>query len=70
MSKDEPAFPLAVPTDFQWANSGITKREYFAAMAMAGRISFTGAGEYELCANHAVAHADALIAALAKGRAE
>lgn len=32
--KNEPAFPI----NFQYANSGLTKLEYFAAMAMHGLI--------------------------------
>ena len=46
---------------------GLTKREYFAAMAMQGILS--GAqylDNYELFAKHAVAAADALIAELNK----
>jgi hypothetical protein len=65
MSKaDETAFPVTSDSYGVSNRCGLTKRELFAAMAMQGRISFVGAGEYELCAEYAVAHADALIAAL------
>lgn len=65
---NKPAFPVVTESGLlgssDVAAAGLTKREYFAAMAMCGRISYYGAGDYELCAKYAVAHADALLAAL------
>ncbi len=61
MSKaDEPAFPFKRvngPDDF-----GLTKREYFAAMAMQGMLANGKA--FSWLATEAVDHADALMAAL------
>ena len=50
-------------------SAGLTKREHFAAMAMQGILSDWGAGAFdrEACASLAVAHADALLRALAAG---
>lgn len=74
--KNEPAFPLNLGSgDY---HSGLSKREYFAAMAMQGIISKNpfamGERRSELrdittrIANGAVQYADALIAALERGR--
>ena len=48
---------------------GLTKREHFAAMAMQGFLSDWGEGAFNrnICASLAVAHADALLNALAAG---
>ena len=48
------------------AEGGLTKREYFAAMAMQGFITAEPQGVYEHISMWAVNHADALIAALNK----
>lgn len=48
--------------------SGLTKREYFAALAMQAEMHF-GQGPEE-AAKAAVAHADALLAALGEGEGE
>lgn len=45
---------------------GLTKREYFAAMAMQGMLASDAEGLAELKAEYAVAFADALIAKLNK----
>lgn len=45
---------------------GLTKREWFAGMAMMGLLSCDAQLGYEEAANHAVRHADALLAELAK----
>jgi hypothetical protein len=50
---DDLAFPDAV-------GNGLTKREYFAAMALQGLTEYT----YKHAAEEAVKHADALIEAL------
>jgi len=45
MSKIEdggPAFPLCVPIEFQFANSGMSLRDYFAGQALAGAIAADG----------------------------
>lgn len=65
MNADEPAFPIAVVNangDMQ-ASPGLTKREYFAALAMQGLVSRM---TYEIAVINAVGAADALIAELAK----
>lgn len=77
---DEAAFPvqegmISGSTKEVPAASGLTKREYFAAMAMQGMIDATQANstafDFELAsgqseiARHAVSMADALLAALA-----
>jgi hypothetical protein len=60
MSTNPNDLVIANPEMGEW---GLTKREYFAAMAMQGIISKTGWGEEE-AARHAVNCADALINAL------
>lgn len=47
-------------------NKGLTKREYFAAMAMQGMLASANNTlfDYETIATHSVKHADALINAL------
>ena len=40
---------------------GLTKREYFAAMAMQGLLANKGAGDFEAVCHIAVYHADELI---------
>ena len=64
---NEPAYP--VPEDNllsngTYNNSGLTKRELIAAMAMQGLIAANYHVEYEDAAKHAVLHADALLEAL------
>jgi hypothetical protein len=61
------AFPVPEKHISEHTEYGLTKREYFAAMAMQGILS--GAqylDNYELFAKHAVAAADAIIAELNK----
>ena len=36
MTDNPPAFPVAVPSDFQWADSGMSLRDWFAGQALAG----------------------------------
>ena len=63
---NEAAFPLISP-DGMAVNQGLTKREYFAAMAMQGMLSacngFDNRGQKYL-AECAISQADALIKAL------
>ena len=63
MSANDPAFP----TDHAWeSNRGLTKREYFAAMAMQG-LADTDSSTYqgvERISKLSVALADSLIKAL------
>ena len=49
-------------------NKGLTKREYFAAMALQGMLASANNTlfDYETIATHSVKHADALINALNK----
>jgi len=51
-----------------YPNHGLTKREYFAAMAMQGMLASANNTlfDYETIATHSVKHADALINALNK----
>ena len=65
---DQPAFPLLDPNGNFWT-AGLSKREYFAVMAMQGWIAcqepgFTG--DEDNIAEKAVKHADALLKALEK----
>lgn len=71
---NNPAFPQVWHPEMgvspEGTPPGLTKREYFAAQAMAGyvlhwRVDIELYGE---CAEHAVAFADALIAELEKAR--
>lgn len=67
---NHPAFESAV-YHMKYSDSadrfpGLTKREYFAAMAMQGYA--TRGGRAEWCATDAVTLADALIAALNEGQ--
>lgn len=64
---DEPAFPYG--SGFIITGIGLTKREYFAAMAMQGLVAnlTIGRNEYvELIAGTSVKYADALLAELSK----
>ncbi len=76
MNPNDPAFP---PTEhgFETGQAGLTKREYFAAVAMQGQLASMTNAEvvkawqisgvpYEWCANSAVKFADSLIAELSK----
>jgi len=60
---DDPAFPISA---LGTADPGITKREYFAAMAMQGLASIQNPEcfVHKAIAKHAVILADAMIAAL------
>jgi hypothetical protein len=61
-----PAFPTKDQTGGRW--SGLTVRELFAAMAMAGLLANPSERwQVAIVANIAVNHADALIAALNEG---
>jgi len=59
----------AFPSNCEDDTDGLTKREYFAAMAMQGFLS-DGSQDLapEQCARAGVRHADALIAALNEGQ--
>lgn len=65
----EPAFPL-VFSEFAPTHVGLTKREYFAGLAMQGILSSPEGWENspESMARCAVAGADALLAELGRGR--
>jgi hypothetical protein len=58
---NHPAF--ATGTD-NWNQEGLTKREYFAAMAMQGFLAKYGTDYYQQHAKESVLQADALINAL------
>lgn len=66
-AEDRPAFPLAVPEQFTFIETGLTRRELFAAMAMQGILASLSNEEPLLAiptAVEAVECADALIARL------
>lgn len=48
----------------EYAYPGLTKREYFAGLALQGLVSRQAPGSIEVCTAHAVVCADALIEAL------
>lgn len=60
---NDPAFPVS-PADYS-AKHGLTKREYFAAMAMQGMLA-NGSGDSSAVCSVAMWHADALIEKLNK----
>ena len=59
-----PAFPL-ISDDGYIINAGLTKREYFAAMALQTLVTKNN-NEYDYCVISAVKFADALIEELSK----
>lgn len=59
---EQPAFP----DNWDATRPGLTKREYFAAMAMQGLLSKDRLPTYDEVANYALAQADALLAELDK----
>ena len=69
---NEPAFPCPIGGDWPECDRGLTKREYFAAMAMQGILASDSDQNYtdENVSAWAVNSADALLAELAKARAE
>ena len=56
-----PAFPNSVPLDFQWAENGMTLRDYFAAKALQGLVAREGHLYLKEKAKQAWALADAMI---------
>ncbi|MBH8577003.1 hypothetical protein I8752_29280 [Nostocaceae cyanobacterium CENA369] len=60
------AFPIAWNQYEQLTQDGLTKREFFAAMALQGFLANANNTTYELQVTRAVKAADALIAALSK----
>ena len=66
-NKNEPAFPgKRVNGVFTESFEGLTKREYFAAMAMTGLVAYSFSTDSREASALAVRHADALIAELEK----
>ena len=63
-----PAFPLMVPTEFQFAHDGMSLRDWLAGQALAGILAFPGPVDGNrdkakgLAAKAAYAYADAMIA--------
>lgn len=71
--KDEPAFPRVVintlDKEYHEPYQGLTKREYFAAMAMQGLLAHSAySNGIEDAADLAVQGADALIESLTEGQ--
>lgn len=71
-NKDEPAFPVQSFTiqngEIVWGEPGLTKREWFAGMALQGLLANPGIdSDQEGLPVEAVQYADALLAALEKG---
>lgn len=67
-NKNEPAFPALDPNT-AFYREGLTKREYFAAMALQGKLSggeFHDNKKIEDFAKSAVEYADALLLELSK----
>lgn len=58
-----PAFPIAVPSEFQWADSGMSLRDWFAGQALAVLACDFCAEEV---AFRAYEYADAMLAERAK----
>lgn len=54
---DTPAFP-----SYDADRVGLSKREWYAGMAMQGLIERYGSDGYASCANSAFSHADAMLA--------
>ncbi len=64
---NEPAFPeVQELPQFNRHTYGLTKREYFAAVAVQGLLASTSTGSYQLFAEKAVKMADQLIIELNK----
>ena len=70
LSKDnanKPAMPVKIKSAFNYCvYLGLTKREYFAAMAMQGLIAQGGYDRFDNLAEDAVNQADALLERLEK----
>lgn len=66
MLGDEPAFPVVGAAGAQQDFGGLTKREDFAKAALVAAIRSFGSCDPAGSAKSAVAHADALLAELAK----
>ena len=62
---EKPARPIQTSMNPQSDGAGLTKREYFAAMAMQGMVTDSRIG-FEKAAMDAVMQADALLKALEK----
>lgn len=65
---DQQAFPYRY-SETDW-EEGLTKREYFAAMAMQGLLANEYLSSTDRLEKHAVEHADRLIKALNKGKTD
>ena len=69
------AFPLMVPTEFQFANPGMSLRDYFAGQSLAGLLLYYGnSGEISTAncdiAEWSYAMADAMLAERAKASSQ
>jgi len=64
----QPAFPTT-SEGAAFGSQGLTKREYFAAMAMQGYLAGGSTESYESDAKSAVKQSDALLKALAESEA-
>lgn len=57
---DKPAMPNYHPDGVEYGSPGLTKREYFAAMAMQGLMTKQGVNR-EMIVQMAISHADAML---------
>lgn len=63
---DMPAFPVEETSDSESLSFGLTKREYFAAMAMQGLLAQGGYDRFAALASDVVNLTDALLEELEK----
>jgi len=66
INSDMPAMPCTVKPEYQYQDSGLTKREHFAGLAMQGLIAAGHKMEIRVAVD-SLEMADALLAELEKG---
>lgn len=67
-NSEKPAYPVQIDNEVDVHNYGLTKREYFAAMAMQGLITMFNGSEMENkeLVKRSISAADALLTELSK----
>lgn len=58
---DTPAFPMAVPENWDSIQDGMTLRDYFAGQALVGLLSRSDFLRAKIIAENAYAYADAML---------